>query len=119
MVRQYGIACDSTGQVYAADTANNHIQVFTAEGKFLSMFGQQSREFSKPAGIGVDTSNHDMVYVCEANNKRVSVFTSEGQFVTSFGRQGYGPGEFMTPCGIAVDTTGVVYVCDFHTVQIF
>ena len=41
------------------------------------------------------------------------------QFVTSFGRQGSEPGEFETPCGLAVDNTGVVYVCDFQTVQLF
>ena len=40
-----------------------------------------SGEFSKPAGIGMDTSDHDMVYVCEADNQRVSVFTSEGHSV--------------------------------------
>ena len=46
------------------------------------------------------------------SNHRVSVFTSEGQFVTSFGRRGQGPGEFNYPCGITVDNSGVVYVCD-------
>ena len=36
----WGIACDSTGKVYVADTGNHRIQVFTAEGKFLMMFGR-------------------------------------------------------------------------------
>ena len=29
----YGIACDSTGKVYVADTDNHCIQVFTADGE--------------------------------------------------------------------------------------
>jgi DNA-binding beta-propeller fold protein YncE len=112
----YDIACDSTGKVYVAD---NRIQVFTAEGKFLRMFGGQGLELDYPVGLAIDT-NDDMVYVSEGDKHRVTVFTSEGQFVTSFGRKGKGPGEFMDPRGLAVNC-GVVYVCDRdnNRVQIF
>ena len=106
--------------MYVADISNRRIQVFTAEGKFLRMFGnhgQQRGKLNLPAGIAMDTS--DMVYVSEWDNQCVSVFTSEGQFVASFGRKGSEPGEFETPCGLAVDNSGVVYVCDCRTVQLF
>ena len=53
-----------------------------------------------------------MVFVSEGGNSRVSVFTSEGVFVTLFGSRGEGPGQFKEPCGIAVDNSGVAYVCD-------
>ena len=110
------------GKVYVADSGNNRIQVFTAEGKFLRMFGRRGQdraELAKPRYIAVDTSG--MVYVSEDDNDRVSVFTSEGQFVTSFGRKGEGSGEFKSPRGLAVDNSGVVYVCDLHNnrVQVF
>ena len=117
-----GIACDSTGNVYVADTCNHHIQVFTAEGKFLKMFGghgQGKGELSLPYHIARDTN--DLMYVSEKENSRISVFTSEGQFVLSFGRKGEGPGEFDWPYGLAVDDSGVVYVCDKNNsrVQMF
>ena len=107
------VACDSTGNVYVADTLNHRIQVFTAEGKFLRMFGrcgQASETLVSPTGVTIDTG--DMVYVSDTCYHRVSVFTSNGQFVTSFGRKGNGPGKFVWPCGLAVDDCGVVYVCD-------
>ena len=63
-----------------------------------------------PSDISIDTNN--LVYVSEYLNHRVSVFTSSGQFVVSFGRCGQGPGEFNNYCGLAVDDSGVVYVCD-------
>ena len=49
------------------------------------------------------------------------IFTSEGHFVTSFGGEGRGPGEFVSPRGLAVDDSGVVYVCDWknNRIQIF
>ena len=121
-LRPYGIACDSTGKVYVADTGNDRIQVFTAEGTFVRMFGrccQGREELDEPCGVAVDTSG--MVYVSEEGNSRVSVFTSDGQFVTSFGRRGKGVGEFIFPSGLAVDDSGIVIVCDANNnkIQIF
>ena len=110
-----GIACDSTGNVYVADTNNHRIQVFTAEGKFVMMFGrcgQLKGELYWPISIAV----HDgLLYISEEKNDRVSVFTLKGQFVTSFGSKGAGP------CGLAVDSNGVVYVCNSrnNNVQVF
>ena len=114
----WGIACDSTGKVYVADSDNHRIQVFTAEGKFIRMFGRhgQGRELAEPFYVAVDTRG--MVYVSAVKNHCVSVFTTEGQFVTSFGRKGAGPGEFNFPRGLAVDNSGVVYVCDHNNSRI-
>ena len=74
--------------------------------------------------VTVDISG--VVYVSEINHRyhHVSVFTSEGQFVTSFGSgwgDGEGQGEFNCPYGLAVDDSGVVYVCDMlnNRVQVF
>ena len=106
-VKPQGIACDSSGKVYVADSRNHRIQVFTAEGVFLRMFGRcgkRAGELNFPVGVAIDSN--DLVYVSELSNHRVSVFTSEGQFVTSFG-------EFSGPFGLAVDTSGVAYVCDY------
>ena len=41
--------------------------------------------------------------------------------MTLFGSRGKGPGQFKGPYGVAVDNSGVVYVCDSynHRVQVF
>ncbi len=73
--------------MYVADRENRRIQVFTAEGKFLRMFGRYGHgrgELDHPISITIDTS--DRVYVGDY----ITVFTSEGQFLTSFGREGKG-----------------------------
>ena len=74
------------------------------------MFGRRGQGRGEPSAVAIDTNN--LVYVSEWDNHRVSVFTSEGQFVVSFGRKGQGPGEFKYPRGLAVDDSGVVYLCD-------
>ena len=51
-----GISCDSTGNVYVTDRNNYCIQVFTAKGKFLRMFGrcgQGKGELNTPISIAV------------------------------------------------------------------
>ena len=64
-------------------------------------------------GLHVDVDSNaikgknDHVYVSESFNNRISVFTCEGQFVTSFVTA-----EGFNPRGLAVDNSGVVYVCD-------
>ena len=84
------------------------LQVFTAKGEFLRMFGKEGDgrgELDAPNGTAVDTDN--TVYVCESENCHISMFTSEGAFVTSFGSKGKQPGQFNFPRDIAVDNSGV------------
>ena len=121
----HGIGFDTTGNVYVADCNNHRIQVFTAGGRFLRMFGRRGDgrgQLSYPKDIAIDTN--DVVYVSEGYpNCRISVFTSKGQFVISFGQEGSEPGEFNDPGphGIAVDSNGLVYVCDSSNsrIQVF
>ena len=113
----YGIACDSTGKVYVADTNNYRIQVFTPEGNFLRMFGLGVQQQALYYGVAIDT--HDFVYVSELANSKVLLFTSKGRFVKSFGWGKKGPGKFLDPRGVAVDNSGVVYVCNSNCVHLF
>ena len=104
------MAFDSTGIVYVTDFKNGSVQVFTAEGQYLTQFQKAEMKLGGPASISIDSDN--VVYVTECNNHCVSMFTCEGKFLTSFGTKGSGPGQFNLPRGIAVDKNGVVYVSD-------
>ena len=103
------VTCDHTGEVYVTDSAKKCIQVFTAEGKFVRVFGGRgwlpgTGKLNAPSHIAVDTSG--MVYV--SDGRQVVIFSSEGQFVTSF----ESCRKLTRNSGIAVDDNGVVYVCD-------
>jgi DNA-binding beta-propeller fold protein YncE/uncharacterized protein YjiS (DUF1127 family) len=116
-----GIAVGKTGEVYVADSGNHRVQVFTAGGKFLRMFGcyEGMEDLNYPNCISVDAEG--MVYVGEGGSYRVSVFTPEGHPVMSFGRKGEGPGEFNWPCGLSHDHRDVLYLCDYsnNRLQVF
>ena len=46
------------------------------------------------------------------------VFTSEGKFINKYGGKGNTDGKFNSPCGIAADGDGQIYVSDFRNHRI-
>ena len=120
----WDVAVGTDGSVFVADTWNHRVQKFTADGKFIKMwgyFGQAEKPdgFWGPRGLAVDKNGN--VYVTDTGNKRVVVFTADGEFVTQFGTAGMEPGQFDEPVGITIDQEGLVYVADTWNsrVQIF
>ena len=118
----YGIALDSSGNIYVADFINNRIQKFNSTGVFVSKFGSGGSgdgQFGVPVGIAVDSSGN--IYVAEFGNNRIQKFNSAGVFVSKFGSLGPGDGQFSGPAGIALDSSGNMYVADTgnNRIQVF
>ena len=117
-----GLAVDSSGNVYVADTNNHRIQKFDSSGNFLFKWGAYGGEggvtsngsgdgqFSAPQDVAVDGSGN--VYVAESGNNRIQKFDSSGNFLLKWGTPGFGDGQFNQPSGVAVDSSGNVYVAD-------
>jgi DNA-binding beta-propeller fold protein YncE len=112
----------ASASVAQADTG------FGQVGQFGS-FGSGDGQFTGPAGVAVDQASND-VYVVDGGGSRVEKFEASGVFVAAFGAdvggpgvnvcttacgpgtQGSGDGQFSGPVGIAVDSSGNVYVVD-------
>ena len=71
-----GIAVAPDSSVYIADSWNNHIQQFTAEGLFIRMWGSkgltEEGQFNDPKGITVAADGS--VYVADTGNHRIQKF---------------------------------------------
>ena len=70
-----GIAVDSQGRVFVADTGNKRIAVFDEEGNFLTQFGTAGLDpgqFDEPVGVAV--AGDGTVYVTDTWNQRVQSF---------------------------------------------
>ena len=122
-VYPHGIAIDSSGNVYVADSGNSRIQKFTSDGTFIREWGSGGTgtgdgEFYEPTEIAIDSSGN--VYVSDFAINRIQKFTSDGTFIRKWGTQGSGDGQFgyPGPMGIAVDSSGNVYVADFANSRI-
>ena len=127
-----GIAADLSGHIYIIDSGNYRIQKFTTDGTFVMQWGSRGGDdgqFRSPSDVVADTMGN--VYVVEGGEynfysgrtglDRVQKFTSEGVFIMKWGRWGSDNGSFDGARGIAVDSSGMVYVADTgnHRIQKF
>ena len=117
-----GVAVDSDGNVYVTDTFNDRIEIFDADGQFISTFGKNGdgpADFERPKGIAIDRDGH--IWVVDAAQNRVKVFDNQGRLLIYFGGQGYYPGQFMGPWGIAIGPSNQVVVSETFPgrVQVF
>ena len=114
MSQPIGIARDSSGNLFIADSGNNRIQEFTGTGTFIREFGSPGSapgQFNTPAGIALDSSGN--VYVVDQNNNRIQEWSSTGTFLRTLG-----VGQLNSPFGIFVNSTGYIYVSNGNSVKI-
>ena len=95
-----GVAVDSAGRVYVADSGNKRIQKFSAAGKFLDAW----TGFDEPFGIAIDAAG--TIYVTDSARNRVLALDGSGKRLASFGED-----QLHRPRGLAV-RDGLVYVAD-------
>jgi tripartite motif-containing protein 71 len=108
-----GIAIDSSGNVYVADSNNDRVQKFDSNGFFIKKWGSSGSgdgQFSNPSGIAIDSSGN--VYVADSGNKRIQKFNSDGNIIITWGIAGKVSGQFLNPINIAADSFGHLYVVD-------
>jgi DNA-binding beta-propeller fold protein YncE len=101
-----GVAVDADGNVYVTDTLNNRVEIFDADGSFISTFGKAGDGpgyFARPKGIAIDSDGH--IWVADEMQDRLQVFNKEGRLLTYIG-QGHGelPGQFKALVGVGIDT---------------
>jgi DNA-binding beta-propeller fold protein YncE len=116
------VAVDKDSLVYVSDTMNNRVQIFDADGAFVSMFGKHGDgpgDFARPKGIAIDSDGH--IWVVDAYTNRVQVFDKEGHMTAYLGGGGELPGQFTVPSGIYIDKQNRAYVAEQFKgrVQIF
>jgi sugar lactone lactonase YvrE len=107
------VAVDKDGNVYISDTLNNRIQIFDADGKFISMFGKAGDApgtFQRPKGIAIDNDNH--IWVVDASQSNVQIYDKDGHLLAFFGYGGGLPGQFGLPAGIGIDKNNRIVVSD-------
>ena len=134
-----GLAFDQYGNLYIADTANNVIRIVTPAGNILTFAGIASAgysgdgaaanlaQLSSPTDVAVDSMNN--VYIADTNNSVIRQVTTDNNIHTFAGDntlsvmpgnpRSSGDGGAATsatlnqPHGVAVDSSGNVYLSEF------
>jgi len=105
----YGVAIDSAGNIFVADSNNNRIQKFNSSGPYISQFGTSGAgdgQFNRPIGVAFDVSGN--IYVANNGDNRVQKFNSSFTHLLTFNLVG----AFAYGQGIDVDASGNIYVVD-------
>ncbi len=126
-----GLAADTNGNLYIADTQNHRVRMLNAAGVLTTLAGTGTAGFSgdggaaaaaelnDPSAVAVDANGS--VYIADSGNNRVRVVTPDGNIATiaGAGEAAYngenGPALAMAlfnPSGVAVDGQGNIYVAD-------
>jgi sugar lactone lactonase YvrE len=127
--RPTGVAIDSAGTVYVADTGNNTIRTVTAQGMVTTLAGLAGQtgstdgtgstaRFNAPAGLAIDRNG--TLYVADSGNHTIRMVTQTGVVTTVAGRAGQSgstdgartTARFNGPYGVATDGSGNLYVAD-------
>jgi DNA-binding beta-propeller fold protein YncE len=103
----HAVALDKRGRVLVADRHNNRIQIFDAQGKYLTEWGG----LELPTDIFID--DDQTVYVAELL-PRVSIFNIEGELLARWGNEGRTKEDplFVNLHAITVDSRGDFYVAE-------
>jgi sugar lactone lactonase YvrE len=110
-----GLAVDRDGNLYVCDTLNNRIEIFDADGKFISTYGKNGDGpgyFSRPKGVAIDSDNH--IWVADGVQDRVQVFNQDWQLLITFGGHGLLPGQFQGLVSIAIDKNNRVFTSEIY-----
>lgn len=124
-----GVAVDSAGNLWVADTYNHTIRKITPAGVVSTVAGLAGSQgsadgagnvarFRLPQSVAVDQEG--VVYVADTYNQTIRRINPDGVVETVAGlagSQGSANGNgsvarFRYPCGVAVDSAGDVYVAD-------
>jgi streptogramin lyase len=122
-----GIAVSPDGRIFIADTGNNRIQVWSADGEPITSYGsfgtsadwRNPPQFNHPEAVYVHPSLQ--IYVSDTLNNRIVVLDNKGLVSTTWGTQGSATSQFNLPRAIAKDRLGDIWVLDSGNsrVQIF
>ena len=98
--------------VVVLDWSPKCVHLFSRDGEYLSSCISQGEEQNclvcRPQFFCLDLSGN--ILISDRGLHCIKIFTQSGEFIYSIGRKGSKKGEFITPYGIAISNSGIIFV---------
>ena len=105
------ICFDDTERIVVTEFNNNRVQVMSKEGEALFTIGDSGPEnLSTPSSC---TPYKNIFLVTERDNHVIKAFDASNTFLYKFGEKGNQDGQFNGPCGMCLDSSNNLLVCDY------
>ena len=102
-----GIAIDQDNNVLIADYYANCVVIFTQSGKFI-----QTISSDKPSAIAISPTGY-LIINHYGRDDMIRVWSPTYQYIKQFGNMGRKQGKFDNIYGMAIDSSGTIYVAEF------
>jgi uncharacterized protein (TIGR03437 family) len=122
-----GVAVDSSGTIYIADTGNNQIRKISG-GTISLVAGTGNAQYSGdngpatnadlngPTGVTVDSAGN--IYIADTVNSLIRKVDKNGIITSYIGGTGPTAGRLNHPTAVCIDSTGTLYVADSNNRRI-
>jgi uncharacterized protein (TIGR03437 family) len=135
LAQPYGIAVDTSGNLFIADFGNDRVRKVSASGTITTAAGNGNQGFSGdggpaisselnyPKGITVDTLGN--LFIADFGNNVIRKVSASGVITTVAGNGNFGctgdggpatSAELDFPLGVAVDASGNLFIADTNSV---
>jgi len=128
--RPHGITIAPDDSIYCVDDQDHTVRKYSSGGELLFTVGTSGQgadtgvvnrdyrtikrvgpPFNQPTNLAIAPGGE--LFISDGyGNARVHKFSPDGDLIMSWGEPGDGPGQFHLPHGIAIDSSGTVYVAD-------
>jgi len=131
----HAVRIDKNDNIWTVDKGSNVVMKFSPDGRVMEVFGRKPEAsdyrappttdrpkdrkapvhraglFDQPTDVAWDSAGN--AYITDGyENSRVAKIDKNGSWVKSWGERGTGPGQFLVPHGVVVDSKDNIYVAD-------
>ena len=101
------ISIDPNNNVLVTDYSANGIHIFTHDGQFIQTINSYS-----PCAISISPTGYLMTSH-DGDDNKIRVWSPTHQLINQFGKEGSKQGKFIGIHGMAIDSSGTIYVAEY------
>lgn len=107
----WGLAFTHNYHLLVVDSNNRCVQEFSKDNSYLGqLIKQEAGGITEPRCIAI---HEQSVFITDASKNCILEFDMDGKFQKTIGKTGISKGDFQNPYGLAIDSNGLLYNCDF------